>query len=348
MRHPFGIALLLAAAATASADVVTMKDGRVLEGNVLEDDGKVIKLKMKKGAMTLDHKDIESIVEKPTPEEEYAERVKKLDAGSAAAQLELGRWAGGKELSEEALRHLLEAYRLDPALEGVAAELEKLDYHLVDGVWAPPDVYYPTIGYIKFDGRWCSPAEHAYRMAQKDALAKQKARDDAKEALEAGQGQLKKIEAKAKAEQGTIDKLSAQILKSEAGEAAALKKQREAEDKVKALGEKVAALALKEKPKEGEEAKEPSQALKSAEKALAAARAGMEKEVKAVEAARKAVTDQKAERTAAEKRLAALEKEKGAAESGIGDLEEGVRKAQTALEEANASAAKLKEAWEQK
>ncbi|NLW87174.1 MAG: hypothetical protein GXY38_09910 [Planctomycetes bacterium] len=49
-----------------------------------------------------------------TPEEEYAQKLEKLDTASADAQYELAEWAYKNNLREHARRHLREALRIDP------------------------------------------------------------------------------------------------------------------------------------------------------------------------------------------------------------------------------------------
>jgi hypothetical protein len=346
-RHPLSAAVLfLCAASFAAADVVTLKDGRVLEGKVLEDDGKVLKIKLKKGNMTLDHKDIASIVQKPTAEEEYKARMAKLDVNSGPAQLEIGKWASSRELPDEAVHHLIAAYKIDPRLEGIAEEMAKLDYHLLDGNWCDADTYYPSIGYIKFEGHWCSPAEHAYRLALKEVTVKANARDAAKSALAGSGSKIRKIELRMAAEQATIDKITKAIAKADTDQAAALERFNAAEAKVKAASDKLVALQEKEKPKEGDPPKDPSMALKTAEKNVATARAAAEKESKALTAAKKTFSEQSAEKSVAEGRLKDIAKEKSDAEAEQAALDGGIKQAQAEVDEATATAEGLKAKWE--
>ncbi|MEK7465923.1 MAG: hypothetical protein AAB074_00790 [Planctomycetota bacterium] len=345
--HPLRAAIFVVCAARfAAADVVTLKDGRVLEGQVLEDDGKTLKIKMKKGTMTLEHKDVASVVEKPTPEEEYKERLAKLDPNNAVSQFDLGRWAGGRDLPDQAVQHLIAAWKIDPKLEGIPAELTKQDYHLVDGHWRDPDTYYPSIGYIKFENRWCSPAEHAYRMGLREVATLAAARDAAKSALGGGSGKVKKIETRASAERTNIERIEKLIVKATADQAAVLERVAAAEGKVKAASDKLVAVQEKEKPKEGDPPKDASPAMKDAEKKLIAARTAAEKESKALTAVKKTSTDLAVEKSAAQVRLKAIETEKSAAETEIVDLEAEIKRAQAAVDEATAAAESLKAAWE--
>jgi hypothetical protein len=339
-------AALLAATLLARADVVTLKDGRVLEGEVLEDDGTSLKIKLRKGTMTLSRDEVVSVEKKPTPEQQYRERAAKLDAKSAPAQLDLGRWAASKELVEEAVRHLKAAWEIDPKLTEAIIEMEKLDWHLVEGKWLDADAYYPTIGWVKFEGKWISPEEHAYRLALRDVLAKTSARDDAKAAVAAAAAGSKKLDARIAAEKAAIEKAEKAIAKAQTDEAAAQEKFKAAEAKVKAASDKLVAIQTKERPKEGEPPKPPSAAEQDAEKKLSAAQAAASKESKALSAAKQAVADQNAAKRAAEQRAAELEKERDAGVQALAKLEEDVERAQREIEDANARAAELKAEWE--
>lgn len=344
--RPWLLPALLLGALGASADIVTLKDGRVLEGKVVEDDGKVLKLKMRKGTMALDRKDIESVQQKATPEEEYQERVKKLDPASAPENLELARWAGTKDLDAEAIRHLLAAWKLDEKLAGIAEEFAKYDWHFYEKAWHDPDSYYPTIGYTKFEGHWCSPKELEYRKALKVVQTMASARDAAKSALAAYNGKNKKSASRIDAEKATIARISQQMEKSNDDLTAAEKRFKAAQDKSAAAAEKLQAAQDKDQSKEGDARKDASPAVKDAEKKLAAANAVVEKESKAVSAAMKVVKEQEAEKAAAEARIAQIEKESAATDKERASLEDDLEKAEGDLKDASAAASDAKAEWE--
>ncbi|MCE9581537.1 MAG: hypothetical protein K8T20_03365 [Planctomycetes bacterium] len=165
MIRSFVFAAALLSAGAAFADLITMKDGRVIEGDVILDDGVHVKVKMKHGALTLDKDKIASIEEKLTPEQEYAERVGKLDASSFKAQLDLAEWAESVKLEAEAIEHFIAAWKLDPESARARLPLERRDWHVVDGEWQDPDTYYKGRGWVRFEGRWVHPLEYGWRLS---------------------------------------------------------------------------------------------------------------------------------------------------------------------------------------
>lgn len=165
MRAPLSFLFLAALALPAAADIITLKNGRVIEGDVVKDDGKIIKIQLKYGSLTVEKSEVASIEEKLTPEQEYAERRAKLDETSATEQLELAEWAASKKLDDEATGHFIQAATLDPECTRAVEALEKKDYHLVAGEWQDPDTYYPGRGYVRFEGRWIHPLEHSWRLS---------------------------------------------------------------------------------------------------------------------------------------------------------------------------------------
>jgi hypothetical protein len=166
MRRTLGLAAVVLAAGIARADIVTLKDGRVIEGDVVSDDGKVVKVKIRMGAITLEKDKIASIEEKLTPEQEYEQRVAKVAEDDAKAQFELAQWAESVKLEKEAVRHYIAAATLDPALTAAAEELASRDWHLVAGEWQDADTYYPGRGWVRFEGRWAHPLEYSWRLSQ--------------------------------------------------------------------------------------------------------------------------------------------------------------------------------------
>jgi hypothetical protein len=173
------LALALSLPGLAAADVIHLKDGRSVEGEIVEEGGGKVKVKVKLGSVTLNSDDIESIERKPTPAQEYAERLKTLKPGSATEQLDLALWAESKKLEEEAIRHFLEALRLDPEVAPARAALERRDWHLVAGEWQDPDTYYRGRGWVRHEGRWAHPLEVSWRLSEKIVETLQKKTDAA-------------------------------------------------------------------------------------------------------------------------------------------------------------------------
>ncbi len=165
-RAPLAVTLLLVLVAfatspiAASADVITTKDSRKIEGEIVAETAETVTIKMKLGTLTLERKDILSVERRVLPRAEYGLRRRNLDAKDADGRVELARFCIDKRLIEEAAELLVEAVKLKPAHRKARAALDDLDYHeLPDGRWLPPDEFYPLIGYLRRAGRWVSPAE---------------------------------------------------------------------------------------------------------------------------------------------------------------------------------------------
>jgi len=196
---------LLACALLVSADEITLKDGRVIEGEVTLDDGTTVKVKLKKGSLTLDRKDVVGIVKKLTADQEYAQRKAKLPSKDARASLDLAVWCASRKLEDEAIVHFLEAHGLDSTLKVAAEELVKRDYHLVDGVWKDPDAYYPSLGWRKLNDTWYHPLEHAWRVCEQEVVKEQKRLDDNRAEAKTAQADVKRAASQAEAERKKLD-----------------------------------------------------------------------------------------------------------------------------------------------
>jgi hypothetical protein len=168
---------LLALAPAAAADEVRTKDGRVLEGKVLEDGADGVKLRLRFGGeITVARADVSSVVKKDLPEEDVA----KKRAALGPADVE-GRWKLALEAKERKVRKAFEelvdeVLRLDPA-HAAANELR---------------------GNVLYDGKWMKPAE-------RDRLAAEKEKGDkAKQGLVEHKGRWVTPEEKDALERGLV------------------------------------------------------------------------------------------------------------------------------------------------
>jgi hypothetical protein len=167
-------ALLLAAAGSARADELKLKDGRVLEGKVLDDSAAGVKFKDRFGGEALYPRDqVASVVRKDLPEEAFAKKRAALDPKDAA-----GRWTLAQEARDAKLRKAYEelvdeVLRLDPAHEGANLARGNVAF---EGKWMKPAERDRLVeervkaekgakGLVEYKGRWVTPEE-------KDALEK--------------------------------------------------------------------------------------------------------------------------------------------------------------------------------
>lgn len=119
MTHRFAAILtaacLLLAAAGARADIVKTKDGRNLEGKIVEENDDHVKLLTARGAVTFKRADIAEIVRQKSSIDVMQEKFLALTPSDPAAYLETGKWCI-EELKREDLgvRLVTTAMALDP------------------------------------------------------------------------------------------------------------------------------------------------------------------------------------------------------------------------------------------
>ena len=117
--------------ASASADTITLDDGKVLEGKVERKSGGDVRIRMEKAEITLPESRIRKVEPAPLPREAYLARLRELP-NTPADHMALSRWCRGKGLLEEMREQANAAIALDP--DYVEAR-EALGFRKVDGVW---------------------------------------------------------------------------------------------------------------------------------------------------------------------------------------------------------------------
>jgi len=161
------VASALVLVAVARADIVKLKDGRKLEGEIIEESSLEVKLKMRFGTQSFPRSEIASIERKKTDAQELEERKNALREGDADGRFQLMRWAERQGLRREAKELLNEVLRLDPDHAGAR---EANGQKKVDGKWidaAEADVLLAgreedalrAKGYVLHEGQWRSPEE---------------------------------------------------------------------------------------------------------------------------------------------------------------------------------------------
>jgi hypothetical protein len=153
-------------AETASADIIHYKDGRTVEGRILERTATHITVDTEFGKLKIALSKVERIEEKITPAEELAALRANIPEGDAAALFELAVWARDASLDRDYRRLLLEVIELAP---GHTLANEALGRVKIDGLWmAPEDVAAYVAaheaekraqGYLWHENRWRPEAE---------------------------------------------------------------------------------------------------------------------------------------------------------------------------------------------
>jgi len=176
------------AAAAATPDEIFLRNGGHVSGVVVERTRDAIVVETGPGRVTLSMALVQKVVEGRSALEAYHERAAALDPGDVEGWGLLAGWAAERDMltqSREAWQRVLAA---DPSHPQANAALGRVE---VDGTWMGEAEAYRTRGYVSFEGRWVTPAEH-------EALVRERAAEEAseRETREAG---LRVREAEARA-----------------------------------------------------------------------------------------------------------------------------------------------------
>jgi hypothetical protein len=109
---------------------------------------------------------VERIVESRSALEAFAERAEALDAGDAAGWAELARWAEERELLTQARLAWQRVLATDP---GHAAANAGLGRVALGGEWMSAEDAYRARGFVSYEGRWLTPAEHEAAVREREA-----------------------------------------------------------------------------------------------------------------------------------------------------------------------------------
>jgi tetratricopeptide (TPR) repeat protein len=89
------LTILAAAATTALADKLTLKDGRTYEGEIVGEDDKGVKIKTAKATLSFPHEQIEKVEKGTSPLQERDRKLEALDPEVGGPYLELAEWMLG-------------------------------------------------------------------------------------------------------------------------------------------------------------------------------------------------------------------------------------------------------------
>lgn len=152
---------------SSSADVVFLKDGKQIEGEIVKREAGKVVVKSKFGTTELKEADIDRIEQKLAPKDEFAKRRAAVDAKDTAALMELYAWAKGEGLKTESTAVLRDIIKVEPDHDNAR---KLLGYVQVDGKWltekdaakakAKADAAeMEAKGLVQFKGEWITPEE---------------------------------------------------------------------------------------------------------------------------------------------------------------------------------------------
>jgi hypothetical protein len=163
-RSLSGVALALVLATAAQADVVTTKDGRRLEGQIVSESSTEVVIDTRVGRVTVARSDVRTIERGKSAREEFGPRFERAK-DDVAALLELATWAAGEKLESEARKCYRRVVVLDPKHEQAQLALGNVQYK---GEWLTPKqrdarraadevAERKAQGLVEHEGEWVTP-----------------------------------------------------------------------------------------------------------------------------------------------------------------------------------------------
>lgn len=151
MKYLFASILSLSLfAASAAADDVHLKDGRVLSGRVAEE-GSRYTIVDRDRKYAVPKAKVEKVVKRRSFMDDYEERLDKLPEDDAEAIFEFGKWLEANDWPTRARLAYAEVLNLDPDHRGAR---KALGYRLFEGEWVSPEEENRRNGLVEFEGRW--------------------------------------------------------------------------------------------------------------------------------------------------------------------------------------------------
>ena len=197
------VAAILAATVTvlpATADEVFLKGGGRVQGVVVERTEKAIVVETGPGRVTFPLSIVARVVEGRSSLEVYRERATELALDDAAGWASLARWADERNLPTQSREAWAQSLRGNPSNPEANEALGRVQ---LNGAWVAEEEAFRARGYVPYDGRWVTPAEH-------DALLRERAAGEASE-RQSREAQLRVREAEARAQEAMALAASATV-----------------------------------------------------------------------------------------------------------------------------------------
>lgn len=188
-------------ASAAGADVVILKGGGRIEGEIVEQRPDSVVVDVSAGRVTLPRARVERMVVSRSTLAEYRARAARLAAGDLAGWLALATWARENDLTTQSRAAYDHVLAVDP---GNVAAHQALGHVLAGGRWMTADESFRARGYLQFEGAWMRPEERQAILAERAAEDAQR-----RELLEAD-ARVREAEARARAAEAEADRLEAE------------------------------------------------------------------------------------------------------------------------------------------
>jgi hypothetical protein len=174
--------------ATAIGDEILLRGGGRVSGVIVERTKDAVVVETAPGRLTLSMKRVEKIVESRSALAEFQDRAAELAPGDAAGWAALARWAAERDLVTQSLEAWRRVLSTDPGHPEANAAFGRVE---LDGDWVSEDEAYRARGYVPYEGRWVTPAEH-------EALVRERVAEE-EMALQMREADLRVREAEARA-----------------------------------------------------------------------------------------------------------------------------------------------------
>jgi hypothetical protein len=191
--------------ALASGDEVYLEGGGHVSGVLVERTDTQVVLETGPGRVAVPLSRVLRIEESRSALKSYLEQADALAPGDAAGWARLARWAADHGLATPAREAWQRVLAVDPGHPEANAALGR---RLVNGVWMAEEDALRARGYVPFEGRWVTPAEH-------EALVRERAADE-QERRERAEADLRIREAEARAREAEARAREAEAMAGQA------------------------------------------------------------------------------------------------------------------------------------
>ena len=163
---PLAVALAVAGGQAALADEVLLKTGGRISGVVVERTRDAVVIETGPGRVTLPMTRVERIVECQSALAGYRDKAAAIAPGDARGWADLARWAEARGLTTQAREAWQRVLDAEPDHTQANQALGRMQ---LDGRWMEADDAYRAQGYVPYDGRWVTPAEHEALLREREA-----------------------------------------------------------------------------------------------------------------------------------------------------------------------------------
>lgn len=137
------------------ADIITTTDGRTIDGKIVGEEGRNLRIEVTQGFVYIPKSTLLGIQPQKTLKETYAEKLSQIDVSDADAVYGLAKWCKENKLNRNCNELLEKAVAANPDYEPARRALGYVKY---EGEWLTKDEMMIVMGYIKYNDKWY-PAE---------------------------------------------------------------------------------------------------------------------------------------------------------------------------------------------